>query len=192
MGRLLAVLGLSWALVRLSGRLGGLFEASRNFLGHLGASWVRPMVRLGRPLNNVQAFVGRVRALLGGLLGCLRAVWRVFRAVVERWKLENVRKNWKAQKPRKNQYKSTILAAWGFPGKPLGALFGSLGGLLGRLLAVLGLYWAMLGPSGPSWGALRGLQNSPEAFWERLGAPWGCLGQSRGAPGAVPESVVKL
>ena len=64
-------------------------------------------------------------------MGCLRAVWRVFRAVVERWKLENVRKNWKAQKPRKNQYKSTILAAWGSPGKPLGAVLGRYCGHVG-------------------------------------------------------------
>ena len=106
--------------------------------------------------------------------------------------MKTLEKTGKPKKLRKNKYKSTILAAWGSPGKPLGALLGSLGGLLGRLLAVLGLYWAMLGPSGPSWGALRGLQKSPGAFWERLGAPWGCLGLSRGAPGAVRESVPRL
>ena len=69
-----------------------------------------------------------------------------------------------------------MLASWGPPGTPLGALLGSLGGLLGRLLAVMGLSWAVLGPSGLSWGALRSLLGPPGAFWERLGALWGRLG----------------
>ena len=73
-----------------------------------------------------------------------------------------------------------ILASWGPPGTLLGALLGSLGGLLGRLLAVLGLSWAMLVPSGPSWGVIRSLLGPSGAFWERLGALWGRLGPSMG------------
>ena len=62
-----------------------------------------------------------------------------------------------------------ILASWGPPGSPLGALLGFLGpswGLLGRLGAVLG-------PSRGHYGSLR-------SSWGPLGPSWGSLGPSWG------------
>ena len=71
LGPFLGHVGAIWAV------LGGSSRPPETSSGHLGASWGRPMVRLGRPLNNVEAFVGRSYINNNGEGSCIR-VYRVF------------------------------------------------------------------------------------------------------------------
>ena len=106
LGGLSGRLGSSGGSRALSGRLGRHWRRLRALLGRLGFSW--------RPL-------GPSSGSLGGLLGRLGAVW----SLLGRLGASEARKRSKileSPKPCRKQRKSQILAAWGSPRKPLGAL----------------------------------------------------------------------
>ena len=105
----------------------------------MGASWRR---------------LGAVLGSLGGVLGCLRTFWAVFRA------------------------------SWGHLGVVLGAPWRRLGDVLGCLVGVLGALCATLGwlgaPSGPPWG-VRTKSNEKQKvlknhWFYSIPEPLGCRG----------------